>query len=155
MLGSDVKIHLVRIVLAQGNVDACLWWFAEGLIVDGLHNSDHIQKLLAARQLQALAECTLVGPIFVSHGVVNDCDRGRNLTVIRSEVAAFQQRYSESGEIIEIDGIHNGGDGVRFRQLLPAFDDYADPLASPQRQLDAYVAETMPGRRPMRSRADL
>ena len=71
----------------------------------------------------------------MSHGVVNDCDGGGNVAIVLGEVAAFKQRYPEGGEIIEVNGIHYGGDGVQFRQLFAAFDNNADLLASPQRQI--------------------
>src|SRR5712692_7752531 len=92
MLGLYVKYHRFGIILPKRNVDAGLGRFAERLIVRGLDDTDDLTELLLSRQLKALAEGILVGPVAAGHGVVDDCDGGCAFAVVLVKVAAVEER---------------------------------------------------------------
>jgi hypothetical protein len=81
------------------------------LIIAGFHDSDDLKRVLALRQLHALANGILVRPKLRSHGVVDDSDTRRGIAIILGEIASGDERNTEGREVVKIDGIDHGRDG--------------------------------------------
>ena len=102
------------------------------MIVASLHDAHDLKEILTLRlrQLQAFAERTLVRPNLRSHGVIDDGDGSGAITIVGGEIASRDERNTQGREVVEIDGIHDRGEGIGFFALFLALDDEASQWSS-------------------------